>query len=69
MTVSKLNYSNETSRRPYRKVFKHTVSRKPNFAGHYYLVTFSCGTMCIATGLVDAKSGETSIGPTAAVGG
>jgi hypothetical protein len=30
----------------------------PNFAGHYFIVTWGCGSPCLMTAIVDAKSGR-----------
>jgi hypothetical protein len=32
--------------------------RRPNFAGHYYVATWGCGTTCVWGGIVEAKSGR-----------
>ncbi|MEK6335565.1 MAG: hypothetical protein AABM67_11495 [Acidobacteriota bacterium] len=31
---------------------------KPNFAGHYIVVTWGCGTECIEGAIIDARSGR-----------
>ncbi|GEM_PF-1692164 len=33
------------------------VAKGPNFAGHYTVVTWGCGTSCVVVSLVDAKTG------------
>jgi hypothetical protein len=30
----------------------------PNFAGHYFIVTWGCGSPCLMAAIVDAKSGR-----------
>jgi hypothetical protein len=36
----------------------HSPDDKINAAGHYVLATWSCGTACVASGLVDAITGK-----------
>jgi hypothetical protein len=35
-------------------------NQKPNFAGHYILTTWGCGTSCIMGAVIDAKTGKVS---------
>lgn len=36
---------------------EYTIRRKPNFAGHYAIVQYSCGTDCSQITIIDLKSG------------
>lgn len=53
-----LKFNNDFSRR-YRTLLREGLSGEPvDFAGHYVMVTFGCGTTCLYGGMVDAKSGQ-----------
>jgi hypothetical protein len=41
----------------YRTIIWSTSGLKPNFAGHYIVSTFGCGTECIRGFIFDAKTG------------
>ena len=42
----------------YRTRLREGARRPLNFAGHYKLHTWSCGTGCLQTALIDVKTGE-----------
>ena len=44
--------------RNYRTRLREGARRAVNFAGHYKLYTWSCGTGCLQTAFIDAKTGE-----------
>jgi hypothetical protein len=44
--------------RGYRTRLREGARRAVNFAGHYKLHTWSCGTGCLQTAFIDAKTGE-----------
>ncbi len=44
--------------RGYRTRLREGARRALNFAGHYKLHTWSCGTGCLQTALIDVKTGE-----------
>jgi len=44
--------------RRYRTLFRWEMALGPNFAGHYRLVTWGCGTGCANSALVDLVTGE-----------
>ena len=44
--------------RGYRTRLREGARRAVNFAGRYKLHTWSCGTSCLQTALIDAKTGE-----------
>jgi hypothetical protein len=44
--------------RGYRTRLREGAQRGVNFAGHYKLHTWGCGTGCLQTAFIDAKTGE-----------
>ncbi|MFL6257404.1 MAG: hypothetical protein ACJ74T_20560 [Pyrinomonadaceae bacterium] len=44
--------------RGYRTRLREGARRAINFAGHYKLHTWSCGTSCLQTAFIDAKTGN-----------
>ena len=42
----------------FRTVIKRGAAGPPDFAGHYRVVTWGCGTNCINFAIVDKKTGE-----------
>src|SRR4051812_21204974 len=44
--------------RMYRTVLRGWATEKPNFAGHYILATWGCGTGCTQIAVIDAVNGE-----------
>jgi hypothetical protein len=44
--------------RGYRTRLREGARRALNFAGHYKLHTWSCGTSCLQTAFIDVKTGE-----------
>jgi hypothetical protein len=44
--------------RGYRTRLREGARRALNFAGHYKLHTWSCGTGCLQTAFIDAKTGD-----------
>jgi hypothetical protein len=44
--------------RAYRTRLREGARRAVNFAGHYKLHTWGCGTGCLQTAFIDAKTGE-----------
>ena len=49
--------SDPRSRR-YRTQLKNWAGEKPNFAGHYILATWGCGTGCTEIAVIDAITGK-----------
>ena len=43
--------------RRYRTVIREGAREGPNFAGHYTIVTWGCGSGCVQFAIVDAKTG------------
>lgn len=44
--------------RTFRTRLKEAAKGKPNFAGHYILTTWGCGTQCLMGAIIDAKTGK-----------
>jgi hypothetical protein len=44
--------------RMYRTNFRNAAREKPNFAGHYSVAMWGCGTVCLEGGIVDLATGE-----------
>lgn len=42
----------------YRSVLKEGATKGPNFAGHYTIVGWGCGSSCLQFAIVDARTGE-----------
>jgi hypothetical protein len=42
----------------YRTQLRSWAGEKPNFAGHYILATWGCGTSCMQIAIIDAISGK-----------
>ncbi|OJW49161.1 MAG: hypothetical protein BGO67_11425 [Alphaproteobacteria bacterium 41-28] len=42
----------------YKTKLKEGAKEGPNFAGHYTIVSFGCGTQCQDNWLIDAKTGQ-----------
>jgi hypothetical protein len=60
-----------TEERRYRTVIRQGISKGygvegqdgkqrpgPNFAGHYFIITWGCGSPCLMAAIVDAKTGR-----------
>lgn len=44
--------------RTYRTKLREGAKEGPNFAGHYTIVTYGCGTQCRESWVIDAKTGK-----------
>jgi hypothetical protein len=49
--------------RRYRTILRRASSEAPNFAGHYRVVTWGCGTCCSEFAILDLRSGEAWFAP------
>ena len=49
--------------RKFRSVIRDAVDRGVNFAGHYTVAEWGCGTGCVQMAVVDALSGDVYEGP------
>jgi len=55
---AKVNLKSSAMARKYRTMLRRGVAKGPNFAGHYAVVGWGCGTSCVQFAVVDLKSGE-----------
>ncbi len=44
--------------RMFRTRLRDAAKQKPNFAGHYIVTTWGCGTSCLVGAVIDAKTGK-----------
>jgi hypothetical protein len=44
--------------RMYRTVLREAAAKVPDFAGHYKVATWGCGSGCITYAIIDSNSGE-----------
>jgi hypothetical protein len=44
--------------RMFRTQFRDAALKPPNFAGHYRITTWGCGTLCFEGGMVDLATGK-----------
>ncbi|WP_454872264.1 hypothetical protein [Paraburkholderia xenovorans] len=56
-TVPRLKFADAPARK-YRTVIRDAASQPVNFAGHYVLATWGCGSGCIMAAAIDSKSGR-----------
>jgi hypothetical protein len=49
--------------REFRTQLREAARGGVNFAGHYILATWGCGSACIEMAIIDARSGEVSFDP------
>ncbi len=57
------DFSTTMGARKYRTVIEEGALAGPNFAGHFAVVTWGCGTMCQAHAIVDVRSGRITMVP------
>ena len=50
--------------RTYRTRLNEAARQKPNFAGHFIVATWGCGTECIMGAIIDAGTGRVFMLPT-----
>lgn len=56
-TPAAVNLSSDPEAQRFRTVLHNGAKHGPNFAGHYTVITWGCGTSCQSLAIVDAKSG------------
>jgi len=49
--------------RNYRTMIRLTAEKGPNFAGHFAVGEWGCGTACVQMAIVDVRSGDVYEGP------
>jgi hypothetical protein len=58
-----VNLSSHPQARRYRTVLRQQAAEGPDFAGHYKIVIWGCGTSCAAFAIVDSQSGQVYFPP------
>ena len=56
-SASKLDFRADPRARRFRTQLERALGRPANFAGHYVVVDWGCGSSCQAVGLVDVDTG------------
>lgn len=56
--ISRVNYSTLTQASLFRTAINEQVAEGPNFAGHYRVVSWGCGTECLGYAVVDVVDGN-----------
>jgi hypothetical protein len=54
--------------RLFRTRIREGAAKGPNFAGHYSIAEWGCGSSCVSIAVVDAKTGHVYWGPFAILG-
>jgi hypothetical protein len=57
------------SARLFRTRIRQAATQGPNFAGHYTIATWGCGSSCRSLALIDAKTGQVHPAPFSILGG
>lgn len=55
---SRVNLKSHPEARTYRTVLRRGAAKGPNFAGHYAVVAWGCGTSCVTFAIVNLKTGN-----------
>lgn len=58
-----VDFSDNPDARLFRTTLTRGAAEGPNFAGHYTIVGWSCGSTCFAWGMVDATTGQVHFAP------
>jgi hypothetical protein len=58
-----VNLRSHPDARLFRTRLREAAKNKPNFAGHYILVTWGCGASCNTVALIDARTGKVYFAP------
>lgn len=61
--VRRIDFASHPRAREFRTQLKKAVGKPPNFASHYVLVTWGCGSPCHEIALVDARDGRVFFAP------
>src|SRR5579864_61360 len=54
----RLDLSTSQSARRYRTVFQQQIQKGPNYAGHYRVVVWGCGSSCASFAVVNLNTGR-----------
>ena len=55
---SRINFGSCPSARRFRTMLRGAVGVRPDFAGHYGVNSWGCGTECVQIGIVNLKNGK-----------
>ena len=61
--ISKVDWASHPDAKIFRTRLREAIGQKPDFAGHYKVATWGCGTMCQTTALIDARDGKVYFAP------
>jgi ankyrin repeat protein len=64
-----VDLSSNPEAQTYRTRLREGAKKPPNFAGHYVMVEWGCGTECTVYMMVDVKNGRVFDAPQALIGG
>jgi len=64
-----INFRSHSQARMFRTMLRNTASLGANFAGHYAVNWWGCGTECMRIGVVNLKTGDVYLSPFAAQAG
>jgi len=53
-----IDWASDPDARHFRGVLSIGIARGPNFAGHYAIISWGCGTQCRSYAIVDVASGR-----------
>lgn len=56
--VADVNFSSNDYALTFKTALTQGAKKGPDFAGHYTVVSWGCGTMCQTTAIVDAETGD-----------
>lgn len=59
--VAPINFSSHPKAPMYRTRLINAAKEKPNFAGHYILTKWGCGSSCLMFAILDVKTGRVHI--------
>lgn len=62
-TPAPVDLSSAEGARQFRTALREGAAKGPNFAGHYTMVEWGCGTACQSFAVVDARTGRVTFGP------
>ncbi|MEP6903452.1 MAG: hypothetical protein ABJA66_17125 [Actinomycetota bacterium] len=56
--VQKVNFASHKRAKTFRTNLSNALKEGVNFAGHFILATWGCGTNCSDSGIIDARTGN-----------
>ncbi len=60
---SRLNLSSHAQARMFRTMLRDVAKKGANFAGHYAIGYWGCGTECLRIGIVNLRTGQAYVSP------